>query len=305
MFEIVFLGTAASLPSATRGLPAILVACGPRRVLVDCGEGTQRQILQAGLGFRRLGRILFTHRHFDHVLGLAGLASTMALLGAGDRLALHASPATRRFLERYIEAVWEGRRPSIALDLETLEPGALIAEEGFTIRAFPVEHGGTESFGFLFEMPPRRTMRRDRLDALGIPDGPLRGRLAQGETVVLPDGRRVVPDDVLGPDRPGVRLAVIGDVGEAESLVPQVAGADALVIEATYLARDEALARERGHLTADRAGRLAAAAGVGALYLTHISGRYDPAEIAAEAGRHGVPTRVVADFDRFEVPAPP
>jgi ribonuclease Z len=303
MFEIVFLGTAASLPSAERGLPAILVTCGARRVLVDCGEGTQRQILKSGLGFRRLGRILFTHRHLDHVLGLAGLVSTMALLDVAERVEIHGGPATLRFLATYAAAAWEGRRPPIEVVLGELAAGVPIAEEGFSITPFPVEHGATESFGFLFATPPRRAMSRERVEALGVPDGEPRGHLAAGRAITLDDRRIVAPDDVLGPERPGARLAVIGDVGRVDDLVPWVAGADALVIEATYLARDEALARERGHLTADRAGWLAAAAGAGALYLTHISGRYDPAEIAGEAGRHGVPVRVAADFDRYTVKA--
>jgi len=304
MFEVTFLGTAATMPSAERGLPALVVACGPRRVLVDCGEGTQRQVLKSGLGFRRLNRILFTHRHLDHVLGLPGFVSTMALLGLFDPIALHAGAATATFLRHLVSATWEGRRPPVDLLLAPIEPGIVIEEEGFAITCFPVEHGVTESFGFLFAEPPRRTMSRERIEALGVPDGPLRGRLARGETLRLPDGRLVSPDDVLGPEHSGARLVVIGDIGATASVVDSVRGADALVIEATFLECDAALARERAHLTAAAAGRLAAEAGVGSLYLTHISGRYDPAEIAAEAARHGVPVRVMSDFDRITV-APP
>jgi ribonuclease Z len=236
------------------------------------------------------------------VLGLAGLVSTLALFEAADRLDLHGGPATLRFLEDQVGAAWEGRPPPLELSYQPLASGESIAESGFSITPFPVEHGGTESFGFLFATPPRRTMSRARVAALGVPDGPLRGRLARGESVTLADGTVVTPDEVLGPEHPGVRLAVVGDVGETERLAPAIAGADALVIEATFLQRDEALAWERSHLTADRAGRLAAEARVGKLYLTHISGRYEPAEIADEAGRHGVPVQVAADFDRFSVP---
>src|SRR5207249_2948256 len=150
---------------------------------------------------------------------------------------------------------------------------------------------------------PRRHLRADRLASLGVPSGPLRAQLAVGKAVVLPDGRRIEPASVLGPAAAGISLAVVGDAEEVESLVAYVSGADALVIEATFLEADAALAAERGHLTAAQAGHLAAAAPVGSLYLTHISGRYDPADIAAEAARFFPNVTVVNDFDRVTVTA--
>jgi len=136
-----------------------------------------------------------------------------------------------------------------------------------------------------------------------VPPGSLRAELAAGRSVVLPDGRRIGPDSVRGPAAAGASLAVVGDTEEVDTLTQAVGGADALVIEATFLERDAALASERGHLTAAEAGRLAAAAKVGALYLTHISGRYDPADIAAEAGRFFAAVSVASDFDRVSVTA--
>ena len=157
--------------------------------------------------------------------------------------------------------------------------------------------------GYRFDATPRRHLRADRLAALGVPSGPLRARLAAGEAVVLPDGRQIEPDAVQGPPAAGISLAVVGDTEEVASLVGPIGGADALVIEATFLEADAALAAERGHLTAAQAGRLAAAAQVGALYLTHISGRYDPADIAAEAARFFPNVSVANDFDRMSVAA--
>jgi ribonuclease Z len=305
MFGLTFLGTAASTPAAERGLPALVVGCGGERVLVDCGEGTQRQILKSGLGFRRLGRILLTHAHLDHVLGLPGLVSTLGLLRAGDALAIGGSGRTLRFVAGLLAAAWpEGRAP-IAVDLVPLAPGAVIEAAGCRIRCFAVRHRDTESLGFRFETPPRRHLRADRLAALGVPDGPVRGLLARGEAVVLPDGRQIASEDVLGPPEPGVSLAVVGDAEEVESLVEPVRGADALVIEATFLEHDQTLARARGHLTAGDAGRLAAAAAVGTLYLTHLSGRYEGAAVLAEARRHFPRVRTVADFDAARVPSAP
>jgi ribonuclease Z len=304
-FELLFLGTAASAPSVERGLPAILVSTPGGRVLVDCGEGTQRQLMRSGAGFRRLDRVLLTHRHLDHVLGLGGLTSTLALFGAAERLSIHGGPETIRFVRRYLlDAVWPGRPPPIPVEFAELEgggAGTVAALDGCTISCFPVSHAGTDSLGYLFETPGHVPLRADRLAALGVPDGPVRGQLARGEAATLPDGRRIEPADVLSDPLPGTRLAIVGDAGEVESLVEPVGGADALVIEATYLEQDAATARERDHLTAGQAAWLAREAGVGALYLTHISGRYDVADILAEARRVFPETKVVADLDRVRV----
>jgi ribonuclease Z len=258
MFDLTFLGTGASAPSAERGLPALMVSAGAHRMLVDCGEGTQRQILRAGLGFRRLERVLLTHRHLDHVLGLGGLVATLGLLRARGVLSIHGGRATLDFVARYLRALWpEGGAP-IDIELIALEPGVAIREKDLVVRCFPVSHRGVESFGFRFEAPARRHLLPDRLAALGVPDGPARAALARGETVTLADGLTIEAQAVLGPSEPGASLVVIGDVDETESLVEPVRGADALVIEATFLEKDAAMAASYGHLTAAAAGRLAA-----------------------------------------------
>ena len=189
------------------------------------------------------------------------------------------------------------------LQFVELRPGPIFSSSKLGVTCFPVRHRGTESLGYRFDATPRRHLRADRLAALGVPSGPLRARLAAGEAVVLPDGRQIEPDAVQGPPAAGISLAVVGDTEEVASLVGPIGGADALVIEATFLEADAALAAERGHLTAAQAGRLAAAAQVGALYLTHISGRYDPADIAAEAARFFPNVSVANDFDRMSVAA--
>jgi ribonuclease Z len=303
MFDLTFLGTAASTPSAERGLPALLVGAGRRRFLIDCGEGTQRQLLRAGSGFRRLGHILLTHAHLDHVLGVGGLIATLGLFDVRNPLSICGSGETLRFVEQYLASLYPLPQAPVPLQLVELQPGPVLSSGEFTVTCFPVRHRGTESLGFRFDNRPRRHVRADRLAALGVPAGPLRAQLAAGETVVLPDGRRIEPAMVQGPLTAGVSLAVVGDAEEVESLVAPVRGVDALVIEATFLEADTALAIERGHLTAAQAGHLAAAAQVGALYLTHISGRYDPAAVAAEAGRFFANVSVVNDFARVSVTA--
>ena len=300
MFEVTFLGTAASTPSAERGLPAVLVQAAGERFLIDCGEGTQRQMLRAGSGFRRLGHVLLTHAHLDHVLGLGGLIATLGLMDLRDTLRICGSRETMHFVAQYLGSLFPLPRTPVPLEFVELQPGPVLATGQFTVSCFPVKHRGTESLGYRFDTIARAHLDGDRL---GVPPGPLRAELAAGRSVVLPDGRRIGPDSVRGPPAAGASLAVVGDTEEADTLIGPVGGADALVIEATFLERDAALAGERGHLTAAEAGRLAAAAKVGALYLTHISGRYDPAEIAAEAGRLFAAVSVASDFDRVSVTA--
>jgi ribonuclease Z len=301
MFELTFLGTAATTPSVERGLPALLVKAGSTRFLVDCGEGTQRQLLRAGPGFRRLRHILLTHTHLDHVLGLGGLLATLGLFDINDPVTVYGSAETAGFVRTYLASLWgEGRAP-VPLALATLDPGVFIEERDYRVSCFPVRHRGTQSLGYRFDTVPRRHLLSERLAVLGVPDGPLRAKLAAAEPVVLADGRRIEPEDVLGPPIPGTSLAVVGDAEETVSLVEHVRGADALVIEATFLEADRELAARRGHLTAAQGGWLAKEAGVGALYLTHISGRYDPAAIAAEAATHFPAAHVVNDFDAISV----
>jgi ribonuclease Z len=302
MFDLLFLGTSASVPSPERNQPSLLIAAAGQRMLVDCGEGTQRQLLRSGVGLRRLRQILLTHGHLDHMLGVPGLLSTLALqAGRTDALTLRAGPQTLNLIAALLEALWGKGRAPVALDLVPLAAGPVAAGPAFTLHCFPVEHRGTDSFGFAFEAPVRRHLRPDRLAELGIPDGPVRKQLADGMPVELTDGRWIDPEEILGPPVPGAKLVVVGDAGSIAGLVPSARGADALVIEATFLDRDAAIARTHGHLTAAEAAILAAAAEVKRLILTHISGRYPPEQILAEARAIFPATTIAADLDRFTV----
>jgi ribonuclease Z len=302
VFDLVFLGTAAAVPSAERGLPALLVARGSSRFLIDCGEGAQRQLMRAGLGFRGLAHVLLTHAHLDHVLGLAGLLATFALYRVDGAIEIIGSEATLAFVRRYLADTIGPEREG-GYRLRTVSPGLVLVREGWRLDAFAVAHRGTASLGFRFQDEPRHPLISERLDALGVPAGPERALLAQSRSIVLADGRHIVPEMVHGAAVPGAALAVVGDTEETAGLVEPARGADALVIEATFLERDAALARARGHLTAAAAARLARDAEVNELLLTHISGRYRPEEILTEAARHFANVRVVADFERMSVRA--
>ena len=301
MFALTFLGTSASVPSAERNHPALLVEAAGKRVLIDCGEGTQRQLLRSGAGFRRLDRILLTHAHLDHVLGIPGLFSTLGLRQTSDAMTIHGGQGTLDMVIRMLAGLWGAGRAPIAVGFAPLTAGQVIDAGEFTIDCFPVRHRDTDSFGFVFRSPARRHLQPDRLAALGVPDGPLRGGLAEGRPVVTADGRTIDPEDVLGPPSGGKKLVVIGDTETTEGLSDDVASADVLVIEATFLDRDASTARAYGHLTAAEAAAFAAAANVGQLVLTHQSGRYEDDEVLAEAAGIFPNTRIAADFDRIVI----
>lgn len=303
MFEVVFLGTSASTPSAYRGLSAHIILHRQYRFLIDCGEGTQQQILRSGLGFKRLNKVLLTHGHLDHILGLGGLASTLGRWEMLERMEIYAGRATlARVAKLLFGVVFPERHPPAAIDLIPLEDGDVIVEDDkFRLSAFQVTHRGPDCLGFVFEQKPRRPFLAEKADALGVPFGPERAQLVGGKPVTLEDGRTIRPDDVLGDTIRGTKYVHIGDVGRTSNLIEPCRNADALTIEATYLESEAEMARQFGHVTAAKAARLAVQANVKSLMLTHLSRRYFERDVLHEAQSIFPSSYVARDFDRFQV----
>lgn len=288
MLKLTFLGTGAACPTLDRNVASLALIREGETMLFDCGEGTQRQMMRYGVGFG-FREIYFTHFHSDHLLGVIGLLRTMGLLNVvgeserSDGLTLYGPRGAKRILNHALEVGIE--RVKFPVDIVELKPGDTIKRKDYQIVTFPTEHRA-DSIGYgLVEQERRGRFDPDKARALGIPEGPLWGRIHKGESVSLADGRVVNPTELVGPTRPGRKVVLSGDTRPCEALHHVALGADLLVHEATFSHEDAARAKETGHSTAREAAEMARAAGVKRLILTHISPRYsrEAPEILAEA----------------------
>jgi ribonuclease Z len=301
MFELCFLGTSASAPSAERNMTSTLLIHDGERFLLDCAEGTQRQILQSGLGFKDLKRILLTHGHLDHILGLGGIASTFGRWEAIDELQIYGGRAPLDRVRDLMKVVLRSDEVKVKIAFVEIKGGDLFESRNLHVSAFPVVHRGGGCFGFVFQEKTKQPFLVDAAEKLGLPVGPERKRLVAGETITLADGRVIAPEQVLGKPVPGTKLVYVGDVARIDEIIAPAHEADALIMEATYLSEDEDIAHKFGHMTAAESARCAKEAGVKQLYLTHISRRYPGAMIAAEARAVFPNTYVANDLDRASV----
>jgi ribonuclease Z len=297
--DVVFLGTSGSMPTARRAPSATLVRRGGERLLFDCAEGTQRQLLRSDVGLVDLQEIFLTHFHADHFLGLPGMLKTFALRGRELPLTLY-GPRGLNDLMRTLQRVVG--RLSYEVAVVELAAGAALPRDGYELRTFPVRHG-RDALGYALvedERPGRFDVAS--ADALGVPFGRERGTLQTGAPVTLADGRVVTPGQVLGAARPGRKLVLTGDTAPSDDVVAAALGADLLVHEATFCEDEAERARETEHSTALEAARVARDAGVRLLALTHLSSRYGGGDVEREARTVFPDTVVPRDFDLIELP---
>jgi ribonuclease Z len=299
--DIVFLGTAGSMPTARRGPSATLVRRGGERLLFDCGEGTQRQLLRSDIGLVDLEEIFLTHFHADHFLGVPGMLKTFALRGRELPLTLYGPRGLAELMQSLRRIVG---RLTYEVAIVELAPDAVLARDGYELRTFPARHG-REAIGYALveEARPGR-FDVETADALGVPFGRERGALQRGEPVTLADGRVVTPEQVLGEARAGRTVVLTGDTAPSDLVVEAAYRADLLVHEATFCEDEADRAVETEHSTAREAARVARDAEVRLLALTHVSSRYTGGDVEREAREVFVDTVVPRDFDLIEVPFP-
>lgn len=292
--SVFFAGTAGSIPTARRGLPALLVLRGGDRILFDCGEGTQRQLVSS-FGLSELTEVFLTHFHADHWLGLPGLLKTFDLRGRERPLAVHGPPGVRELLTL---AMRIAGRVRFELDLVELAPGDVLDRDGYKIAPVPVAHRVSTAFGYaLYEDPRPGEFDPAAATALGLEEGPEFGRLQRGEII-----RGVRPEQVLGQPRAGRKIVISGDTSPCETLQIASHEADLLVHEATFTEEERDRAAETGHSTAAQAATLARDAGVTMLALTHLSPRYPAGALRDEARAIFPRTVLPRDFDSIEIP---
>jgi ribonuclease Z len=291
--SVFFAGTAGSIPTARRGLPAVLVRRGGDRILIDCGEGTQRQLV-ASTGLIELSEIFLTHFHADHWLGLPGMLKTFDLRGRDRPLTVH-GPRGLRSLFGLITRLTG--RVSYELELVELEPGETLRRVGYQIAPVEVSHRGTALGYVLWEDERPGAFDPDAAVRLGLTPGPEFGRLQRGETI-----RGISPGQVMGPPRPGRKLVVSGDTRPCEALQIAAHGADVLVHEATFAEEERERAADNGHSTAAQAAAVARDAEVRLLALTHLSTRHPAGQLRDEARAVFASTVLPRDFDTVEIP---
>ena len=301
MLSVTFLGTGAACPTIDRNVAALAVQREGETMLFDCGEGTQRQMMRYGVGFS-FTEVFFTHFHADHMLGITGLVRTMGLQDRTAPVTLYGPRGAARILGAALSLGIE--RNKFPVEIVEIQAGDRLARQDYDIVVFSTEHRADTVGYALAEHTRLGRFHPSRARELGVPEGPLWGRLHKGETVTLDDGRRVGPEDLVGAPRAGRTLVYSGDTRPHLPLLEAARGADLLIHEATFGGEEAERAIETGHSTAAEAARVALDAGVRRLVLTHISPRYtrDAPELLAEARAVFPETTVARDGMVVEVP---
>jgi ribonuclease Z len=303
LLKLLFLGTSAARPTAERNVSALVLTREGETLLFECGEGTQRQMMRYGVTFA-LNEVFFTHFHGDHYLGIIGLVRTLGLQGRTEPMRLVGPRGAAKLLGQALALGVE--RPVFPVEYVEVEPGQVLARDGYELRVFGVEHGGGAVGYALVERDRLGRFDPDRARELGVPEGPLWGKLQRGQAVRLEDGREVTSETIVGAPRPGRKVVYSGDTRPCAATVEAARGADLLVHEATFGEEEKDRARETAHATAKEAAEVAKAAGARRLVLTHLSARYsrDPAVLLDEARAVFAETVVAKDGFETEIPYP-
>ena len=300
--SLTFLGTSASRPTVERGVSSLALVREGETMLIDCGEGTQRQMMRYGVSFN-FGDLFFTHFHGDHVIGALGLMRTLSLQGRTETLRIWGPRGLAQLMKR--ADAFGGERLTYQVEITELTPGERLKRKDYAIVPYAVDHRGVNAVGYaLIEELRRGRFNPDLARELGVPEGPLWGKIHKGEAVTLDDGRVVEPSTLVGPTRTGRRVVLTGDTRPCGATIEMAQGADLLVHESTFGDEEAERAVETGHSTAREAAQVAAGAGVRRLVLTHFSARYsrDPSDLDREAREVFPHVTIARDGMEIEVP---
>ncbi|WP_044183818.1 ribonuclease Z [Hyalangium minutum] len=302
LLRLTFLGTSAAQPTLHRNLSGLAVKADADLLLFDCGEGSQRQMVRYGTGFT-VDAVFFTHFHADHYLGIIGFLRTLGMMGRAQPVRLYGPPTAKRVLHQAVHLGVE--QLAFPVEIHELKDGDSVRREGYTVHAVGVDHR-INALGYVLAEDDRPgRFHLEKAKALGVPPGPDFGRLQKGESVTLPDGTTVRPEDVLGAPRSGRRLVISGDTRPCASLTRAAKDADLLIHESTFSDDEQERALETRHSTAREAARVAHEAGVRRLILTHLSSRHDtdPSKLLVQAREEFKgPVEVAHDGLTVEVP---
>jgi len=301
MLSVTFLGTAAACPTVDRNVSGLAVHREGEMMLFDCGEGTQRQMMRYGVGFS-FREIFLTHYHSDHILGITGLVRTLGLMDRQEEVVIYGPRPADRIIGTLLSIGIE--RTKFQVEVIEVKPGDRLKRPDYEIQVFGTDHrADTVGYG-LVEYDRLGRFNPEQAKELGIPEGPMWGKIHKGESIHLPDGRIISPAELVGPPRPGRKLVYPGDTRPCKSVLEAAHGADLLVHEATFGEYERVRAQETGHSTARQAADVARMAGAKRLVLTHISARYsrEAPEIAAEAQSVFPASQVARDGMQVDVP---
>jgi ribonuclease Z len=302
--HVIFLGTAGSVPTPTRSLPAVLIKRQNEQLMFDCGEGVQRQMVKAKLGFHKKTKIFISHMHGDHVLGLPGLLQTMALMDRQKKLEVYGSEGIKQFLECVRETLQFGLTFPVEIH-EIYGAGVVCEEKEYIVEAVKSNHM-VSSLAYAFVEKPRPgKFYPEKARALGVPEGELWSKLQHGDTVKLSNGQVISPDKVMGTPRKGRKIVYTGDTRPFKGFAKFAVDADLVIHEATFDDTLSEKAESDGHSTPSQAAKEAKKAKAKKLVLTHISARYPDSRLLLEQAQKVFRNTVVAeDFMELELPLP-
>lgn len=304
--ELEFLGTGAGVPAKHRNVSSIALKLLAERNAVwlfDCGEGTQMQILRTAIRPRKIEKIFITHLHGDHIFGLPGLLSSRSFQGGDEELELYGPPG----LEAFVKAALKVSQTRLSYPIRYIEvkEGIVFKDNQFSVECRLLDHG-IDSYGYrVVEADHEGTLQVEKLEALGVPAGPVYGQIKQGKTVTLKDGRVIDGKDFIGTKKKGRIVTIFGDTRYTPVSVQLAMNSDIMVHESTFRRDEERMARSYYHSTTKQAAQIAQQAKVKQLILTHISARYlakDVQELEKEAKDVFKETKIAKDFDVFEIP---